>query len=241
VPAHLYAGDAPLAEGFRRMIDERNADFLMAGEACYDLEYRHYSISYFRIPNPNHVPIQRYMDPRAGIMVGVAGFHDRGTLNQCLLYRYIASYEPFNFKGRLDDFPRTLEYGKKVDALRRRYREFLWRGEFRHTRGAEVRSGGQSYPWYSVFRSGSGGRQAVVVANFSRDEELEASVELAGTGRDLAVASPEAPDPRPARGKIVLPPLSCAVVFEQSARKPGRAFKSVRAVAPDKRPRATPA
>ncbi len=38
-------------------------------------------------------------------MTAVTGFNDRNMLNQCLLYRYIISYEPYNFKGTAGGFP----------------------------------------------------------------------------------------------------------------------------------------
>ena len=34
------------------------------------------------------------------------------------MYRYVISYEPYNFKGRLEDFPLTLAYGKSGCCLR---------------------------------------------------------------------------------------------------------------------------
>ena len=40
-------------------------------------------------------------------MTAVTGFNDRNMINQCLLYHYVISYEPYNFKGRLDDYPLT--------------------------------------------------------------------------------------------------------------------------------------
>ena len=40
------------------------------------------------------------MLPDALFMTAVTGFDDRNMINQCLLYRYIISYEPYNFKGR---------------------------------------------------------------------------------------------------------------------------------------------
>jgi len=215
VPAHLYAGDAHLAEEFRQIATRENPEFLFAGEACYDLQYRHYSVSYFRISNPNHLAVQRYIDPQAGIMVAVTGFNDRATLNQCLMHRYIISYEPFNFKGRLDDFPRTVQYGKLIDALRRRYRQFLWDGEYRDVLGAQVTANGKPYPWYSVFRHATDDSHAVVVANHSTHEPLEVTVELERSGRSLAAATPEAPDARPTDGRLTLPPLTAAVVMEQ--------------------------
>jgi hypothetical protein len=36
-------------------------------------------------------------------------------INQCHLYRYIISYEPYNFKGRLDDFPQTTAMRRQMD------------------------------------------------------------------------------------------------------------------------------
>ena len=60
------------------------------------------------------------------MMNWVCGYDDRENVNVCLLYRCIISYEPHNFSGHLEEFPLTLEYGKKVDALRKRYQAFLW-------------------------------------------------------------------------------------------------------------------
>ena len=37
-----------------------------------------------------------------------------------LLYRYVIQYEPYYYKGHLSDFPLTLAYGKKIDALRQK-------------------------------------------------------------------------------------------------------------------------
>lgn len=63
-------------------------------------------------------------------MVAVTGFDDREQLNPVLAYRYAISYEPYNFKGHVTDFPLTLAYGKKIDALRLKYREWIWDVEF---------------------------------------------------------------------------------------------------------------
>jgi Domain of unknown function (DUF6259) len=214
VPEHLFSGDAVLAEGFRDIVRREAPEFLLAGEACFDLQYRHYSVSYFRIENPGHLAVQRYMDPQAGIMVGVAGFNDRNTLNQCLMYRYIASYEPLNFKGRLDDFPRTLRYGKQIDLLRRRYREFLWDGEFRDTQGMRVITDDSSTTVYTVFRHAASDRHAVVVTNFHSEDSVDVTVKPEAASRDLCLVTPEDPEPRPVKGSITLPPQSVGVVME---------------------------
>ena len=96
-------------------------------------------------------------------------------INRILMYRYIISYEPGFFKGRLRDFPLTLAYGKKVDALRRRYKAWLWDAEYRDTLGATVSSDGASR--YSVFRTADG-RRAVVVINQDIAQPVRVEVEI---------------------------------------------------------------
>ena len=46
-------------------------------------------------------------------MTAVTGFDDRSMVNQCLMYRYIISYEPYNFKGHLDDYPRRSHMARR--------------------------------------------------------------------------------------------------------------------------------
>ena len=59
-------------------------------------------------------------------------------VNQALRYRYLLSHEPFNFKGRLEDAPRTLAYAGRMVALQRELRAQLWDAECRDTVGALV-------------------------------------------------------------------------------------------------------
>jgi hypothetical protein len=144
-------------------------------------------------------------------MVAATGMNDREMLNLILLNRYIISYEPFNFKGHVTDFPLTLEYGKKIDALRRRYKSMLWDAEFRDTLGASVTSDGQHR--YSVFVAG-GGKRAVVVVNQEYSKTITAKIDLPNPGR-LAVATPEQQDRNPTSGTVMIPARSAAVVMEQ--------------------------
>jgi hypothetical protein len=144
-------------------------------------------------------------------MVAVTGFDDRETLNLILLDRYIISYEPYNFKGHLTDFPLTLAYGKKIDGLRRKFKAWLWDAEFRDTLGAKVGADGPHR--YAVFVT-KAGKRAVVVVNPGREKTVSAKVELPNPGR-LVVATPEQPDARPTSGMLEIPPRSAAVVMEQ--------------------------
>jgi hypothetical protein len=128
-----------------------------------------------------------------------------------LLYRYIISYEPYNFKGYLTDYPLTLAYGKKIDALRRKYKAYLWEATFRDTLGAGVTSDGSSR--YSVFVS-TGGKRAVVVINQEFSRPITAKVNLPNANK-LVVATPENPDSVPTTGTLEIPARSVAVVMEE--------------------------
>jgi hypothetical protein len=214
VPAHIFSGDILLENGFRKITQQMNPDYLFAGESCRDLQLRSYNISYFRIDH-SYIPMHRYVAPEADMMIAVIGHNDRNTINQALLFRFIISYEPRNFKGHLDEFPQTIEYGTKVDALRKRYSDFLWNAEFTDTQGAKVTSSRSEGVSYSVYVNHKTGKRAVVVSNPSYNMPVTAEVHLQnGSGSYLAV-SPEVPEPKESNGKIELKALSAVVLIEK--------------------------
>ena len=109
----------------------------MAGEGLWDLLTEFYSLSYIRLMG-DHLPVARYNDPGATIMIAITGFEDRDMINCALRYRYVMSFEPYNFKGNVDDFPSSMTYGRLMDEFRRRYRAYVWDGEFRDDQDAVV-------------------------------------------------------------------------------------------------------
>jgi N-glycosylase/DNA lyase len=171
---------------------------------------QYYPCSYFRITAAS-TAIDRYIDPQAPLVVAVTGFDDREKLNLILMAKYIISYEPYNFKGHLTDFPLTLAYGKKIDDLRRRYKAYLWDAEFRDTQGANVEANGSCR--YSVFLTKEG-KRAVVVVNTETDKPLTAQVKMPNQGKLLA-ASPEKQEAWAVSGDIQVPARSAVVVMEQ--------------------------
>jgi Domain of unknown function (DUF6259)/Glycosyl hydrolase family 30 beta sandwich domain len=210
-PGYIYAGDIPMSQQLRAAADKVSRDFIFAGEAPQDWLMQYYPVSYFRIGGGSRA-VSRYIDPQAPLMVAVTGFDDREMLNLILLNRYIISYEPYNFKGQLTDFPLTLAYGKKIDALRRKYKEYLWDAEFRDTLGASVTSdGGRSR--YSVFVTPAG-KRAVVVVNGESANAITAAVSLQNPGR-LVTATPEQLEAQPSSGTLRIPARSVAVLMEQ--------------------------
>ncbi len=212
--APVYANDCKLIENFARLAQPVNQEFLFAGEACYDWEFAAYHLSYHRSENKEHIPLMRYMLPDAPLMTAVTGFHDRHMINQCLLYRYIISYEPYNFKGHLDDFPLTVAYGRQMDALRIELRDYFWDGEFRDKVGAGVTAEGKPHHPYAVFLNRRHGRPGVVVANYDEKKSVTVQVMLDDGSRLGRYRLVDDPAWRPAKDGVVLPPASAAVVVD---------------------------
>ncbi|WP_164821571.1 DUF6259 domain-containing protein, partial [Paenibacillus koleovorans] len=213
-PANLYAGDHPLGEAFLRIKERRNPEFLLAGEGVRELQYRYMTSSYFRVTR-HHFPMQRYIAPEAQMISGIIGFQDRIPINQCLMYRYVMCYEPYHFKGRLDDFKGPLAYGRQVDALRERYSEYLWEAEYRDQLGARVTAEGKPHEVYSVFVNPVTSKRAVVVCNHRADRAIEIDVELEESGgRAFRLVSPEQPEACESEGRCTVAPMSTVVLLE---------------------------
>ncbi len=220
VPATIWSGDIRLANMYRSMIRDSvgEGDFLFSGEEPEDVLEAAYSLSYLRI-SPGHTPEERYVFPFRPMMIAVTGFDDREMINEALMYRYVLSYEPFNFKGDIRDFPLTVAYGEKVDSLRRRYRDYLWDAEFSDTMGARVEVAGVPYKDYSVYQR-KDGRRAVVVVNNSATRSIRAAIRLdAPMGSNFTCVSPEQPDAIACGDAVKVPPRS-AIVLMENGRAP---------------------
>jgi hypothetical protein len=147
------------------------------------------------------------------MIAGVSGFDEREQLNMILMCRCAIQYEPFLYKGHLHDFPITMAYGQKIDALRSKYKAYLWDADFRDTLGAEVSAVSANGAFrYSVFRA-ENGKRAVVVVNPSSDAAVTAKVNLPNAG-NLIVASPEQPEGQTTTGTVNVPARSVAVLIE---------------------------
>jgi hypothetical protein len=209
-PGFLFGSDIPLVKQFRAAADKVNPDFLFSGEGPGDWLMPYYVLGYYRIGWGTRHAL-RYIDPQAPLMAAVRGWNARDEINLCLLYRYIIEYEPYNFKGPLTAFPLTLEYGKKVDALRKKYQAWIWDADCRDDIGATVTADGSVR--HSVFRR-SDGKRAVVVVNLEQSTPITAKLELPSPGT-LVAATPEEPDAKPFSGSLNIAARSAAVVMEQ--------------------------
>ena len=220
--APVYAHDVDFVRWLRRQSGPERPDFLYGGEACTDWQLSEYHLSYHRSEALDHVPLMRFLRPDALIMTAVTGFDDRNMINQCLLYRYVVSYEPYNFKGRLTDVPLTVAYGRQMASLREELRDWLWDGEFQDTVGATVtdRASGRPHVPYSVFKSARGSSLAVVVANYSVEADVVVDVVAGGEARAGSYRLVDGPGWQAAGDGVRVPPRSAAVVLGRPAPGP---------------------
>jgi hypothetical protein len=208
-PGYLFNADIPLVKQFRAAADKVNRDFLFSGEGPGDWLMPYYTLGYYRIGAGTRHAL-RYIDSQAPLMAAVRGFNARDEINLCLLYRYIISYEPYNFKGHVTDFPLTLEYGKKVDEFRRKYRKFLWDAEFRDTLDAIATADGAFR--YSVYIA-EDRKRAVVVMNLEETKPISVNISVPGA-TNFVVATPESQDGQPNTGALSVPPRSAAIFMD---------------------------
>jgi hypothetical protein len=211
--APVYANDRVLIQNFTRISQKARPDFLFAGEACYDWEMGAYHLSYHRSENKRHIPLSRYMLPHAQFMTAVTGFNDRNMINQCLLYRYVISYEPYNFKGHLDDYPLTTAYGRQMDALRSELRDYFWDGEFRDTVGASVTCEGLPHHPYAVFINAKTAQSGLVICNYEADRAVDVVPALADGGALHRWRLVDDPAWHDLSGEIRIPAQSAVVVI----------------------------
>lgn len=212
--APVYANDRELIKRFGFLAQPKNEEFLFAGQACYDWQFEVYHLSYDRCEDKEYIPLSRYLLPHVPMMTAVKGFNDRNMINQCLMYRSIISYEPYNFKGRLDDFPLTVNYGRQMDGLRNELKEYFWDGEFRHEIGASVNTiNGKPHHPYSVFINRDNGKSGVVVVNYE-DEGVTVFITLDEGICPKSYRLVDDPRWKSTKAGIVLPPRSAAVVIE---------------------------
>ena len=209
--APVYGWDEQLIREFRQQVKDR--EFLIAGEGSYDFQHDYYDLSYGRTWGRDHRAFTRMLRPSSNIMTAVVGFEDRSMINQCLLNRYIISYEPYNFKGRLSDFPRTVEYGRKMDKLRTRLREYFWDGQFMDRIGGRViQKNGKAFESYAIYK-GVNGKYGMVICNYDEKEEAAVIPRLSGNQELTRYQLVDDEEMKRFESEISIPPLSAAVVI----------------------------
>ncbi len=209
--ASTYSWDEKLIEEFRKIAG--NEEFMIAGEGIYDFQHNYYDLSYTRTWGRNHKAMSRTLRPRGQIMSAVIGFNDRGMINQCLLNKYIISYEPYNFKGMLSDFPLTVAYGAKMDKLRTDLREYFWDGDFREKIGGSVTlENGAETEAYAVY-DGTNGRKGMIICNYDEENPITVIPRLDDGEKLTRYRLVDEDEMREFDGSFVIPPGSAAAVI----------------------------
>ena len=216
-----YKGSMVMAKEFFDAARKHNPDFVLAGEGTNDPISEYYPINYIRSWDDawqgegQHIPAWKYMNPDMAIASCIIGWDDKELINQCLTYGYAINYEPYNFKGRISDFPDTVEYGQKVLALRAKLKEYIWYGKFMHTCGAEVSclENDNNYI-YSVFENKKNGKKAVVVSNQNHDKKLKIEVKLDNDKGDFLSYGVDGSE-KISEGIIDVPARSATVLVEK--------------------------
>lgn len=211
IPGFLYRGADLLGADFHRMIECQRPDFMMSGEAPYDIQSQYY-ITYTRA-DVDHIPVLRYIDSDVPMACAIVGYNERNKLNMCLMNRYAMSYEPRNFKGSLTETPRQMAYGYQIDELRRRYADYIWNGEFRDKLGAT--SHGKDI-MHTVFIRKNDMKRAAVLINTNLYDYSDAVLTIDDAEiKDLYYATPENPALRKFDGQVKIAPQSAVVVFQR--------------------------
>lgn len=209
--APTYSWDSRFAAMLREMVQGK--EFVIAGEALYDFQFSDYDLGYGRTWGREHKPVTRLLRPEGEFMTAVTGFEDRAMINQCLMNRYVISYEPYNFKGKLSDFPLTVAYGKKMDTLRTDLRKYFWDGEFMEKLGGTVKTeNGADHPYYSLFCAHDG-KLGMVLVNYDETEPVTLTPALANGQKLTHYRLVDGDALIPFAGSITLPPDSAAAVI----------------------------
>ena len=199
----------------------KQQEFLLCGEGVTDYLSQYFQCSYIRSASPIIEPVLPFINQELRYATCLTGFDNRGMVNQCLAFKYIINYEPFNFKGRMSEAPMTGEYGNKVLEFRMGLKDYLWLGLFSDTIGAECvcseePNGFRGKYKYTVFTNKKNGKKAVVIVNDTVDKDLTFDVTIDGGSGTYSLCDPENGSLGKTTGKeIKVKPRSVAVLVDE--------------------------
>ncbi len=217
----ICKGAVILAEDFYDTVQKLNKNFLLSGEGPSDQVSQYYPLNYIRTSDyyywvQKHVPVWKYINPDMKFATCIIGWDDREMINQCMMYGYIITYEPYHFKGKLSDFPLTVEYGQKAQELRKRLWDYIWLGKFLDTKGADVKfQNADVNGYYSVFENIKNGRKAIIIANDDKIKPLIVEVALQGKKAGFDIYNMDNKDVSTYKNNCIVPPRSLIVLVEK--------------------------
>ncbi|GHT61973.1 hypothetical protein AGMMS50239_14120 [Bacteroidia bacterium] len=211
VPEWIDKGTIKMDKEYTAQVKRDNKNFVSLGYGFYDLQTTCYD-GYYIQPSISGSPLHRYINPQTPIISSIDVRNARRDMNLCLRNRYNICYD-LNFYGnQLKIYPQIVEYGRQIETLRNKYRDFIWEGEFNDTSEASVNGDNIAY---TVYTRKKDGKKAVVITNQHESESSSVKVSFMNPKTTLILASPESPEAVPCDGNITLKPQSAVVVIEK--------------------------
>ena len=207
VPEFVQTGTYNLDRMFTEQIKKTKPEMAVLGYGFFDMQTAYYDGN----RADSRSDRQRYVNANTPMIILTGERNARNDMNLCLKNRFTICYN-FSLLGRdLKNYPLIIKYGQEIEALRHKYGDFLWDGEYQDKSGAVVSGGNISY---SVFKN-KDGRKAVIIINNGTDNATEASVSIEGSKKPLVIASPENLGEKAFTGSVSINPLSAVVVMEK--------------------------
>jgi len=183
-------GTLRLAERLRREAKNRNPEFAMTGEECWDSLMQYVDINFSRRIGEGAHEIYRYTFPEFITTLAV-GFErtlnksfDR--LNKAVMMGYFPTFEIGGGRETLEYVPEIASYNKELTELRKKFPEYLIHGRFLDTLKADI-VGDVKYG----IQQGPKGYAAVLWNDEDEEKGADVSIpELQGKKISITVSKP---------------------------------------------------
>lgn len=189
-------------------------DFALASEIFWDRAFPLVDVSYVRMNTIDMgSPALRYTFPEWTSTICAERPGDFNVMNNGMRYGLVWAMQPRHYNDSMDEpLTRPLSrYVQELIRIRAKYKDILFLGRFRDTRGADVQAGEDVR--HSVFEGVENPGKACVVVNYGNEEATAKVSWSGGAGASVEILQPFQPD-KVAKlpVKLRLPPLTCIVV-----------------------------
>jgi hypothetical protein len=211
VPEYIDKGTIQMDETFAIATKTNDRSFATLGFGLYDCQTAYYD-GYQINSSMSSSPVQRYINPEEPIISTVDVRTARRDMNLCLKNRYNICYDLQFYSHELSTYPHIMEYGKQIETLRNRYKNYIWDAEFQDVLRASV-SG--EHISYAVYIGKSDRKKAIVVVNQSATQSTIVKASIPNSSTNLWMATPENPESSVWKGSVELAPQSVVVIMEK--------------------------
>jgi hypothetical protein len=196
---------------------EVNPEVAVASEMFWDRAFPQVDVSYARM-NQIDMPsvAMKYTFPEWTATICAESPGDFNVMNNGMRYGLVWAVQPRHYNDSMDEpLTRPLSrYVQELIRIRSKYKDLLFFGRFRDTRGAEVKAGANVR--YSVFEGMDKPGKACVVVNFGNEQETAVVTWPGGEGTEVEILTPFHPDTvQTLPATVRLAPHTCAVIAQK--------------------------